>query len=282
MRPEECLRRGQAALAGRLLHSECAIHGWDLRGDDDTSWRLLGQFELFKHAVTAIGTGAMTARGVAAGEPRRRPSPPASAVTATPIFLSRSRRQCAWPWPNRKEIRPSSRTSRPGCSCCGPVYPPCCCHAIHPHARGVTRVAYRACNCLVSNSCTSAAIHVPANRIRNLALIGLTSRCTGPPEQLPVHHDSLPLSPRSGPPRNLEEGHGPASPAQAGEHDPRRCSPSPFPTANATAASSPLPTSTSTASTENSSWAARSTNTHTPPDIPKNPQVTMRTLLRAD
>lgn len=49
------------------LRSECAIHRWDLLGDDDTSWELLGQFELLKHAVTAIGAGPMTARGAAGG-----------------------------------------------------------------------------------------------------------------------------------------------------------------------------------------------------------------------
>jgi hypothetical protein len=49
------------------LRSESAIHRWDLTGDDDVSWRLLGQFDLFKHAITAIGSGPMTARGVAAG-----------------------------------------------------------------------------------------------------------------------------------------------------------------------------------------------------------------------
>lgn len=49
------------------LRSECAVHRWDLAGDDDVSRRLLGQFDLFKHAVTAIGSGPMTARGVAAG-----------------------------------------------------------------------------------------------------------------------------------------------------------------------------------------------------------------------
>lgn len=47
------------------LRSECAIHRWDLLGDDDTSWELLGQFELLEHAFTAIGAGPMTARGVA-------------------------------------------------------------------------------------------------------------------------------------------------------------------------------------------------------------------------
>jgi hypothetical protein len=47
--------------------SECAIHRWDVVGDDALSWSLLGDFSLFKHAISAIGTGPMTARGVAAG-----------------------------------------------------------------------------------------------------------------------------------------------------------------------------------------------------------------------
>jgi Mycothiol maleylpyruvate isomerase N-terminal domain len=49
------------------LRSECAIHRWDMVGDDETSWRLLGSFDLFKHAITAIGSGPMSARGLATG-----------------------------------------------------------------------------------------------------------------------------------------------------------------------------------------------------------------------
>lgn len=49
------------------LRSESAIHRWDISGDDQTSHQLLGQYDLFKHAVTAIGSGPMTARGAAAG-----------------------------------------------------------------------------------------------------------------------------------------------------------------------------------------------------------------------
>lgn len=48
------------------LRSECSIHRWDLVGDDDKSLELPGAFDLLKHAVTAIGAGPMTARGVAA------------------------------------------------------------------------------------------------------------------------------------------------------------------------------------------------------------------------
>jgi len=49
------------------LRSECALHRWDLAGDDEISFDLLASFDLFKHAVTAIGSGPMTARGVANG-----------------------------------------------------------------------------------------------------------------------------------------------------------------------------------------------------------------------
>lgn len=49
------------------LRSECALHRWDLVGDDATSGELLRSFELLQHAVTAIGAGPMTARGVAGG-----------------------------------------------------------------------------------------------------------------------------------------------------------------------------------------------------------------------
>lgn len=45
------------------LRSECAIHRWDLAGDDERSFEILGSFDLLKHAVTAIGTGPLTARG---------------------------------------------------------------------------------------------------------------------------------------------------------------------------------------------------------------------------
>ena len=49
------------------LRSECALHRWDLRGDDPASWDLLSQYDLLKHAVTAIGAGPICARGIAAG-----------------------------------------------------------------------------------------------------------------------------------------------------------------------------------------------------------------------
>lgn len=46
------------------LRSECAIHRWDMLGDDETSMRLLEQFDLFKHAVTAVGPKPLSARGL--------------------------------------------------------------------------------------------------------------------------------------------------------------------------------------------------------------------------
>lgn len=35
--------------------SECALHRWDMVGDDETSWRLLSQPEITEHAVSALG-----------------------------------------------------------------------------------------------------------------------------------------------------------------------------------------------------------------------------------
>ncbi|OBA74953.1 hypothetical protein A5641_26585 [Mycobacterium sp. 1554424.7] len=46
------------------LRSECAIHRWDMYGEDDVSMRLLRQFDLFKHAVTNIGAKPLCARGI--------------------------------------------------------------------------------------------------------------------------------------------------------------------------------------------------------------------------
>lgn len=47
------------------LRSECALHRWDLVGDDETSGALLGSFDLLQHAVSAIGAAPLTARGLA-------------------------------------------------------------------------------------------------------------------------------------------------------------------------------------------------------------------------
>lgn len=59
----------QVHAVGFLKHSrsECAIHRWDLAGDDEVSEKLLSQHELLAHAVTFIGPLPMTARGMATG-----------------------------------------------------------------------------------------------------------------------------------------------------------------------------------------------------------------------
>jgi len=59
----------QVHAAGFLKHSrsECAVHRWDLVGDDATSEKLLSQQELFEHVVAFIGALPMTARGMASG-----------------------------------------------------------------------------------------------------------------------------------------------------------------------------------------------------------------------
>lgn len=49
------------------LRSECALHRWDLLGDDETSRESLGRYEFLEHAVTAIGAGPILAKGIAAG-----------------------------------------------------------------------------------------------------------------------------------------------------------------------------------------------------------------------
>jgi hypothetical protein len=46
------------------LRSECAIHRWDMYGEDEVSMKLLQQFDLFKHAVTNIGSKPLCARGI--------------------------------------------------------------------------------------------------------------------------------------------------------------------------------------------------------------------------
>jgi uncharacterized protein (TIGR03083 family) len=54
---------------GFLKHSrsECAVHRWDVVGDDHISEKLLGQQELLEHVVGFIGALPMTARGMATG-----------------------------------------------------------------------------------------------------------------------------------------------------------------------------------------------------------------------
>jgi uncharacterized protein (TIGR03083 family) len=60
-------RRMRVASFPTHLRSECALHRWDLLGDDETSADLLGDNDLLEHAVTAIGAGPLLARGVEAG-----------------------------------------------------------------------------------------------------------------------------------------------------------------------------------------------------------------------
>lgn len=46
------------------LRNECAIHRWDMYGEDEVSLKLLGQFDLLKHAVTNIGAKPLCGRGI--------------------------------------------------------------------------------------------------------------------------------------------------------------------------------------------------------------------------
>ncbi|GAA2141820.1 maleylpyruvate isomerase N-terminal domain-containing protein [Actinomadura napierensis] len=48
------------------MRNECALHRWDLVGDDDTSVALLSDPALLKHSVTAVGAGPLCARGLRA------------------------------------------------------------------------------------------------------------------------------------------------------------------------------------------------------------------------
>jgi hypothetical protein len=59
----------QVKAAGFLKHSrsECAVHRWDIVGDDDISEKLLSQQELLQHLVEFVGALPMTARGMATG-----------------------------------------------------------------------------------------------------------------------------------------------------------------------------------------------------------------------
>jgi len=59
----------QVHAAGFLKHSrsECAVHRWDIVGDDEVSERLLSQPELFEHVVAFLGALPMMARGLATG-----------------------------------------------------------------------------------------------------------------------------------------------------------------------------------------------------------------------
>ncbi|GAA1248398.1 hypothetical protein GCM10009665_44080 [Kitasatospora nipponensis] len=65
----------QVHAAGFLKHSrsECAVHRWDIGGDDALGDRLLSQQELLEHVVSFIGPLPMTARGMATGAGTGRP-----------------------------------------------------------------------------------------------------------------------------------------------------------------------------------------------------------------
>ena len=75
--PDPVLRwtNRQVPAVGFLKHSrsECAVHRWDLVGDDAMSEKLLSQQELLEHAITFLGALPMTARGMATGAGTGRP-----------------------------------------------------------------------------------------------------------------------------------------------------------------------------------------------------------------
>lgn len=61
---------GRTVLAkGFLSHlrNECAVHRWDMVGDDSTSYELLSQPDLLKHTTEFLGPIPLQARGIAAG-----------------------------------------------------------------------------------------------------------------------------------------------------------------------------------------------------------------------
>lgn len=90
---EAAMRRSMAALlaveddpvlrwTNRLVHatgflkhtrSECAVHRWDIVGDDDVSAELLSPHELTAHLVAFLGATPITARGIATGAGSGRP-----------------------------------------------------------------------------------------------------------------------------------------------------------------------------------------------------------------
>ena len=55
------------------LRTECAIHRWDMTGDDDVSLHLLTEPDLFVHSVTSVGAKPLCARGLALDALRGRP-----------------------------------------------------------------------------------------------------------------------------------------------------------------------------------------------------------------
>jgi hypothetical protein len=79
----------QVHAAGFLKHSrsECAVHRWDLAGDDEVSNKLLSQQELLEHVVTFVGPLPMTARGMVTGAGTGRPLRARIRATGQPDLL---------------------------------------------------------------------------------------------------------------------------------------------------------------------------------------------------
>ena len=55
-----------ASMFAMHSRSECAIHRWDMVGDDETSWQLLSQPEITQHAINVLGP-MLVSRGCGAG-----------------------------------------------------------------------------------------------------------------------------------------------------------------------------------------------------------------------
>jgi hypothetical protein len=72
------------------LRGECAIHRWDIVGEDEIGDALLGQYELLSHAVTAIGSGPLLARGLAAGAAQGAPFAARIRADGQPDLLART------------------------------------------------------------------------------------------------------------------------------------------------------------------------------------------------
>jgi len=58
----------KAATFAMHSRSECAIHRWDMVGDDEVSWQLLSQPEITQHAVNLLGP-LLLSRGCAGAAP---------------------------------------------------------------------------------------------------------------------------------------------------------------------------------------------------------------------
>jgi uncharacterized protein (TIGR03083 family) len=70
------------------MRNECAIHRWDLLGDDDTSLDLLADPNLLEHSVTAVGAGPPCARGLDIDAPEHRPLSARLRTEGQPDLLS--------------------------------------------------------------------------------------------------------------------------------------------------------------------------------------------------